>query len=59
MTEYVSTDKARYKQECAEIPLHRWGNAEDIAGIAIMLAARAGAYVTGQVIPVDGGSTIS
>jgi len=58
MTEYVSKDKARYEQECADIPLHRWGGAEDIAGVAIMLASRAGAYITGQVLPVDGGSTI-
>ena len=28
---------------------------EDMAGIAIYLASRAGAYVTGTVIPVDGG----
>lgn len=58
MTEYVSQDKARYEEECATIPLHRWGKAEDIAGVAIMLAARAGAYITGQIIPVDGGATL-
>ena len=58
MTEYVSTDKEKYEQECAEIPLHRWGKAEDIAGIAIMLASRAGAFMTGQIIPVDGGTTL-
>jgi NAD(P)-dependent dehydrogenase (short-subunit alcohol dehydrogenase family) len=59
MTEYVSNDKARYEEECAGIPLHRWGQAEDIAGVAIMLAARAGALITGQIIPVDGGTTIA
>lgn len=58
MTEYVSQDKERYEQECADIPLHRWGKAEDIAGVALMLAARAGDYITGQVIPIDGGTTI-
>ncbi len=36
-------------------PLGRIGEPEDMAGIAIYLAARAGAYVTGAVIPVDGG----
>jgi len=40
------------------IPLHRWGKAEDIAGVAIMLASRAGAFITGQIIPVDGGTTL-
>ncbi len=36
-------------------PLGRIGEPEDMAGIAIYLASRAGAYVTGAVIPVDGG----
>lgn len=58
MTEYVSTNKDLYEAECAEIPLHRWGKDEDIAGIAIMLASKAGAFMTGQIVPVDGGSTL-
>ena len=36
-------------------PLGRIGEPEDMAGVAIYLASRAGAYVTGTVIPVDGG----
>ena len=36
-------------------PLGRIGTPEDMAGVAIYLASRAGAYVTGAVIPVDGG----
>ena len=36
-------------------PMGRIGEPEDMAGIAIYLASRAGAYVTGAVIPVDGG----
>lgn len=36
-------------------PLGRIGEPEDMAGIAIYLVSRAGAYVTGAVIPVDGG----
>ena len=39
----------------ASCPLGRIGEPEDMAGIAIYLASRAGAYVTGTVIPVDGG----
>jgi NAD(P)-dependent dehydrogenase (short-subunit alcohol dehydrogenase family) len=37
------------------IPRQRIGEPEDMAGIAIYLASRAGSYITGAVIPVDGG----
>ncbi len=39
----------------ASCPLGRIGEPPDMAGVAIYLASRAGAYVTGAVIPVDGG----
>jgi NAD(P)-dependent dehydrogenase (short-subunit alcohol dehydrogenase family) len=39
----------------ASIPLGRIGTPEDIAGTAIFLCSRAGAYLTGAVIPCDGG----
>ena len=39
----------------ANCPLGRIGEPEDMAGIAIYLSSRAGAYVTGTIIPVDGG----
>ncbi|MGE2715872.1 SDR family oxidoreductase [Mycolicibacterium litorale] len=43
----------------AALPLGRVGRPDDMAGIAVFLASRASAYVTGTVIPVDGGvSTI-
>jgi len=38
-------------------PLKRYGKAEDMAGIAIYLASPAASFVTGVVIPVDGGIT--
>lgn len=39
----------------AGLPLGRIGRPEDIAGIAVFLASPASAYITGAVIPVDGG----
>ncbi len=56
MTEFVEDDGL--KDDLIEAcPRGRFGEPEDIAGTAIYLASRAGAYVTGAVLPVDGGST--
>jgi NAD(P)-dependent dehydrogenase (short-subunit alcohol dehydrogenase family) len=39
------------------VPLGRVGQGDDIAGTTIFLASRAGAFLTGTVIPLDGGIT--
>jgi NAD(P)-dependent dehydrogenase (short-subunit alcohol dehydrogenase family) len=41
------------------VPLKRWGEAADMAGTAIFLASKAAAYISGAVIPVDGGIVAS
>lgn len=58
MTEFAKQDPAAYEAELRMIPMHRWGDADDIKGVALMLASRAGAFITGQIIPVDGGTTL-
>jgi len=58
MTEFLSSDQKAFEDELKTIPMRRWGEASDIAGVAIMLASQAGAFITGQVIPVDGGTSV-
>lgn len=41
----------------ALLPLGRIGEPDDIGGIAVLLASKAGAFITGQVITADGGET--
>jgi NAD(P)-dependent dehydrogenase (short-subunit alcohol dehydrogenase family) len=51
----AATLEAFGKQIAANAPLKRIGRPDDMAGAAIFLASRAGAYLTGALIPVDGG----
>ena len=63
----VRTDFARALWDNPELlahtesttPLRRIGEPDDIGGIAVFLASRAGAFVTGQTIVADGGITIT
>jgi NAD(P)-dependent dehydrogenase (short-subunit alcohol dehydrogenase family) len=63
----VRTDFARalwenpemLKVRNAQTPLGRIGEADEIAGAAILLASRAGSFMTGQSIVIDGGVTIA
>jgi NAD(P)-dependent dehydrogenase (short-subunit alcohol dehydrogenase family) len=51
----AATLEAFGEQIAATAPLRRIGRPDDMAGAAIYLSSRAGAYLTGAIIPVDGG----
>ncbi len=52
-------NKAFMEKRLAATPLRRVGTTEEIAGVAVMLASKAGGFITGQNIIIDGGTTIS
>ncbi len=52
-------DAENLKERNARTPLGRIGEPDEIAGAAVLLAAQAGSYMTGQTIVIDGGVTIS
>ena len=52
-------DEARAKRVADSYALKRLGEPDDIAGVALMLASRAGAWTTGQTIIVDGGWSVA
>lgn len=60
-TDFAKTlweNPAIYRQAVANYPLGRIGEPFEVAGAAVMLASKAGSFITGQVIVIDGGSTI-
>ena len=55
MTAALQTNTERFEAISSRIPLGRWAEPEDLAGLAVFLASDASAYITGQVIFIDGG----
>ena len=51
-------DPVYLEKRLVTAPLRRIGEPDDIGGIAVMLAGKAGAFITGQTIIADGGVTI-
>lgn len=51
-------DPAMKQRIAAAIPLGRWGTPEDVAHAAVYLASDAAAYVTGQMLMINGGSVV-
>ncbi|MGO4831675.1 2-dehydro-3-deoxy-D-gluconate 5-dehydrogenase KduD [Rhizobiaceae sp. 2RAB30] len=54
-TEALRNDAERNAQISARIPIGRWGTPDDLATALLFFAAPASGYVTGTVLPVDGG----
>ncbi|MCI0157690.1 SDR family oxidoreductase [Leifsonia shinshuensis] len=54
-TEALRDDPERSRAILERIPAGRWGSAEDIGGAAVFLASDAARYISGAVLPVDGG----
>ncbi len=59
MTQPLVEDAARRQAILERTPLGRWGQPEDIAGAALFLCSPAGAFITGTILPVDGGYSIA
>jgi NAD(P)-dependent dehydrogenase (short-subunit alcohol dehydrogenase family) len=55
MMAYVLDDPQARRAVETSVPAGRIGTPEDIVGATVFLASRAGAYVTGTIVPVDGG----
>ncbi len=56
MTRALQSDPERSAKVLDRVPLHRWGEPHEVAGVVVFLASDAAAYVTGCTIPIDGGA---
>jgi NAD(P)-dependent dehydrogenase (short-subunit alcohol dehydrogenase family) len=53
--QFAAAMQERFKRTNADIPMNRMADADELAGLAILLASDASSYITGQIIVQDGG----
>lgn len=58
MNQSLMDDPEAYKAFVAKIPLGRWGELDEIKGLALFLASDASSFITGAGITIDGGWTV-
>jgi 3-oxoacyl-[acyl-carrier protein] reductase len=58
MTENIRSNEKLASKTLARIPLGRWAGPDEIAATFVFFASDAASYITGQVLPVDGGTVI-
>jgi NAD(P)-dependent dehydrogenase (short-subunit alcohol dehydrogenase family) len=59
LTQALREDQARSDAILSRTALRRWGQPEDVAGAAVFLASPLAAFITGVVLPVDGGYLVA
>ena len=56
ITTPLQNDAIKSAKVIERVPLRRWGEADDVAGVAVFLASDCSSYITGHTIPIDGGA---
>jgi len=58
LTQALQDDDERSRPIIARTPMGRWGTPDEVAGGAVFLASPAAAFITGAILPIDGGYLI-